>query len=795
MHKGNRLFRICRNDQVLGGTDVMGSINLRKVLLWPALIVGIAWAVAGHAETCQKQVDDEISAMRKQQDVLRSGPYENGPIQELGQCTRQAIRLGVAFGARGPGSEQQAAKEELANCLQLRILAIGNSCFCRQIGADIGRDLDMQGLAGQMQDVGSAYQRMTQAAERARQRAIQNPLIQQYVAEAEKFRQCYDRLAINTLDGLAKKLDALDPGDSTASAGGAPTVDAPVPGTSGPPATAPATAARGPNVNVPAPSANALMVNTPPVNTATAGAPAAVPTTTSSPPAGNCTDLRNDIAAMDAQSNAMPGYIGMRVQLASLYNSLCGSGPAQRTQYWYTTDGKQLQAVSAGPRPAGAAYAATADIGAQCAGTANPGMCALAAGAFGNCQTPPSDLQQACSVPGGYADPSDTVAATGGPPLPDAQLTVDGKTYDVSDGCAQALARISDGYASNAQLNSCSGALRDALAQAAGAARSALATALGPVLQRGFAPAGAPPTGGFSAAFCQQMENNAQICKTRQNNMVSCIPTGNAQQPCAPQDNTSTSGQAGAFGDCYQLYSRFAGMCRMNVNQRPQIAAASAPRTSAPTAQPAKPATPQPTVNPSAPASPKPTANAAPPPAPARPQMSPQSQCPQLVSNFVAAAQANDGARALAGYNALKAAGGCGVLAKVDRPPPAVSSVDDLPSRGATPLSDQVIGGCARAQDGCAAQARQLQAGTSPAAQAAMIGNAIGIGLQLGGMMASGMAAGMPQGGGNVAVPSGGSNMNSIGNRPVQSTYGQGAPTYQPRPPTSQSTITGIGAH
>jgi len=771
----------------------MGSINLRKVLLWPALVVGVATATAVHAETCDDQVRREISEMRRQQTELRSQPYEDGPIQELGQCTQQAVRLGLAFAARGPASEKTAANEELANCLQLRIAAISESCSCRKLGADIGRDLDMQGLAGQMQDVGSAYQRMTQAAERARQRAIQNPLIQQYVAEAEKFRQCYDRLSINTLDGIAKKLDAIDPGDSTASTGGAPTVNAQLPGTNAPTVAAPPTAARGPSVNVPTPSNTAPTVNTPPVNIVTPGAPAAVPTTASSPSAGNCTDLRNDIAAMDAQSNAMPGYIGMRVQLASLYNSLCGSSPAQRTQYWYTADGRQLQPVSAGARPAGAAYAATADIGAQCAGSANPSMCALAAGAFGNCQTPPSDLQQACAVPGGYGDPANTVAATGGPPLPDAQLTVGGKSYDVSDGCAQVLARISDGYATNAQLNSCSGALLDALAQAAGAARSALATALGPVLQHGFAPAGAPSMGGFSAAFCQQMENNAQICKTRQNNMVSCIPTGNAQQPCAPQDNTSTSGQAGAFGDCYQLYSRFAGMCRMNVNQRPQIAAASAPRTSAPTAQPAKPATPRPTVNPSAPASPKPTANAAPPPAPAQPQMSPQ--CQQLVSNYVAAAQANDGTRALAGYNALKGAGGCGVLAKVDRPPPVVSSVDDLPSRGATPLSDQVIGGCARAQDGCAAQARQLQAGTSPAAQAAMIGNAIGIGLQLGGMMANGMAAGMPQGGGNVAVPSGGSNMNSIGNRPLQSTYGQGAPTYQPRPPTSPSTITGIGTH
>jgi hypothetical protein len=166
--------------------------------------------------------------------------------------------------------------------------------------------------------------------------------------------------------------------------------------------------------------------------------------------------------------------------------------------------------------------------------------------------------------------------------------------------------------------------------------------------------------------------------------------------------------------------------------------------------------------------------------------MSPQ--CQQLVSNYVAAAQANNGAKALAGYNALKQAGGCGVLAKVDHPMPAQPAPAGpdprFATRGATPLSDATMKACDDSPQACAARVQQLQAGTSPEAVAAMWANAIGIGLQLGANMASGLAAGMP------APSVGGSNMNSIGNRPVQHTYGQGAP-YKPAPVQRPSDITG----
>jgi hypothetical protein len=180
---------------------------------------------------------------------------------------------------------------------------------------------------------------------------------------------------------------------------------------------------------------------------------------------------------------------------------------------------------------------------------------------------------------------------------------------------------------------------------------------------------------------------------------------------------------------------------------------------------------------------------------PQQAQMSPQ--CMQLVQNYVQAAQANDGSRALAGYNSLKAAGGCGVLEKVDRPMPqeAQPAQGDarFAKRGETPLSDSTVGACDLSPAECAARVQQLRQGISPQAQAAVISNAIGIGLQLGTMMGNAMALGVPAGSGGGGGGAGGSgtNMNSIGPGPVRSTYGQGGPT-RPGPPASQSTITGI---
>jgi hypothetical protein len=169
-------------------------------------------------------------------------------------------------------------------------------------------------------------------------------------------------------------------------------------------------------------------------------------------------------------------------------------------------------------------------------------------------------------------------------------------------------------------------------------------------------------------------------------------------------------------------------------------------------------------------------------PPPAQPQ-DPQAECKRLVSDYVGAAQANDGPRAMAGYNALKSAGGCGVLDKVDHGPPASVPPGDgkLMARGARPLTQDVLDAC---KDGCADQIDQLKRDSGPGAQAAMFMNAVQVGLELGAAMANGMAAIAPRGGGGgggggggARAPAGGStDYSSIGNPKVKSTYGEGSP-------------------
>lgn len=253
--------------------------------------------------------------------------------------------------------------------------------------------------------------------------------------------------------------------------------------------------------------------------------------------------------------------------------------------------------------------------------------------------------------------------------------------------------------------------------------------------------------------MCREANDNANTCAARRQNMTSAGAPG-----------LGSTGQAGAFLQCQQVYMGVLNMCAAT-----KIAAAKPP-------PPAKP--------PGAPPPAKPadgTAHSAPPPKPPAPQPQPpqmSAQCQQLVSNYVGAAQANDGARALAGYNALKSAGGCGVLDKVDSgPPPTIAGGDPrFPTRRATPLTDSYVQPCNANEAGCAQAMRQLEQAASPEAKSALMMHAISTGLQLGAAVANGLAAGMPQPG--VAGGGGsGTNMNSIGNRPVRSTYGQGAPT------------------
>ena len=172
----------------------------------------------------------------------------------------------------------------------------------------------------------------------------------------------------------------------------------------------------------------------------------------------------------------------------------------------------------------------------------------------------------------------------------------------------------------------------------------------------------------------------------------------------------------------------------------------------------------------------------------AQPTSNMTPQCQKLVGDFVTAARANDGANSVVAYSALKKAGGCGVLDKVEavrRPAPTGDS--RFLTRGDTPMLDQTVVQCDQRPEECAAYVEQLRRGTSPEAVSAMFSNAIGIGLQVGFALGGAVLSAVPAGGGY----SGGGGYYRGPSRGYGGPQGP-AYVYRGHRPANQSTITGI---
>lgn len=116
------------------------------------------------------------------------------------------------------------------------------------------------------------------------------------------------------------------------------------------------------------------------------------------------------------------------------------------------------------------------------------------------------------------------------------------------------------------------------------------------------------------------------------------------------------------------------------------------------------------------------------------------ASCKAVIADYVKKAEAQDGPGARADYEKLRSFGGCGVLEKAEAELKAQAGASAgadprFAARGDTTMIDQVAVPCDQNPDACAAAIDQARAGASPAAVAAIYANAIGIGLELGGMM------------------------------------------------------------
>lgn len=522
----------------------------------------------------------------------------------------------------------------------------------------------------------------------------------------------------------------------------------------------------------------------------------------------SCAQYRDAIIRMETESVRPPGWFALDQHLRALYRQDCLINPTRQppTEYWFTEEGKPTGVKASGAdRPADGAYATTPEINERCVerGLKEPGMCVMIENLRAACANPvDTQVRNHCkSILGKDQKPS---LPPPGEELPPISVGLDGGPYTLSANCDALLGRLSG----DPLLDSASTTERahwqqimrsecpdflDALKRRTGVDPDKdpgrFWPAVGELAFNGFAPPGTPPHTLASVTadpgwqrMCNDAAKHQQTCVQRLNNMRSLAPqpaqstygqgspdAGNSPDPVItsnPADRDKTS-QTGAFAQCAALYGQVLNMCKATENVARKTAARLPPPA------PAKPASP--------PASqqPNPGRSMAPPQAqPQPPQMSPQ--CQQLVSNYIGAAQANDGQRALAGYNALKSAGGCGVLNKVDKGAPVAQApaapVPAFPTRRGTPNTDAYVQPCNADQAGCAQAMRQLEQGTSPQAQAAMIGHAISTGLELGAAMANGMAAAMPQGGGGqYNVPGNNTDMRSLAAPPIRRGVGQGS--------------------
>jgi hypothetical protein len=543
----------------------------------------------------------------------------------------------------------------------------------------------------------------------------------------------------------------------------------------------------------------------------------------------SCREFRDNIVRMESESVRPPGWFALDQHLRRLYQQQCIHQPTRRAplEYWYRWDGSSTGVPAFDPivyeplevqrqkypngmpaRPADAAYATTPEINERCVkrGWREPAVCVMGEMQREACLNPvDTQPRNHCKTILGSDEKASMPPA--GEELPPLRVGLDGGPYTLTNNCDALLGRLSGDPllegADPAERARWLGIMRsecpdflDALKRRTGIdpVRDAgrFWPAVGDLAFNGFAPPGTPSRSPASLAndpnwqrMCQQAEAHRSTCLQRMKNMQS-MPDANqfasgtygAGEPGAPlipdpvvrshPDDVRRTSQSGAFFECAALYGQVVNMCHSNRSMAERLAARMPPPA------PPKPAAPPPQAKSSGGDSRPP-----PKPQPQQPQMS--AKCQKLISTYVTAAQANDGPAAMAGYNALKKEGGCGLLDKVDRTA-AAPAPGAYPSRRATPNIDGAIGTCDRAVDGCAEAMRQLEAATSPAAKAALIANAIRVGLELGVAMANMAAIAAQSGGGG----GGGTNYNSIGNRPAARTYGQGSPGsgggYQPPP-------------
>jgi hypothetical protein len=473
----------------------------------------------------------------------------------------------------------------------------------------------------------------------------------------------------------------------------------------------------------------------------------------------SCSDLRSSVIRME---NEVPSGAALSVDLAirAVYLNDClrhpsgGAGPGTApNDPWFAADGSP----TAGPPPAGeGVYQTTAEIAGYCQRASNPALCALMLNvgegemlAEGGDPKNPDDW----SKPLRPIDPADAL-----PPL---HIATGGMVFSIDDECFGGLTGIlfappggdslARKIASRAATPRCAAelgylsagqpAIQDGIARWR---QSALADPTTPTGIRG-----RTPQPGF-LEMCSQAFTNQGVCQQRQINMNTAGGGSN---------DLGGAGQAGTFGECASLYGAVVSMCRQAGVRFPAARPGQTTRAVPPDANKG-PAREPPASAPQAPRS--------------TPVAGIPSRCDGVFNDFLTHVRNGRGedSQAIGDFQALQKDSECSqALGQV-----AGQNNLTLPRRRLDPTTRSAFA-AAMAADASRPASAVVTSGPDFDA-----GDVINFGLGLINVMGAVHGGGIP--------PIGrGTDMTSIGNRPVRSTYGQGSPSGVGQRPVIQGCV------
>lgn len=185
----------------------MNGASAFRACLLIALAVVCAPSCAA-AAPCKEEIKPIIKDLNRQIGVIRkqwNKTLGQGPKVELGSCTKRLHRLDGPYYLCCKDYSNWAPMIEAMACLELKKFYLSRACACNSRG---GYSFDTA-LQDEAMEIHASIKHLQSLATK---RGIRNPLIRNYVSEAQKALYCLQTGSLATLRSIERSLSQTIPG-------------------------------------------------------------------------------------------------------------------------------------------------------------------------------------------------------------------------------------------------------------------------------------------------------------------------------------------------------------------------------------------------------------------------------------------------------------------------------------------------------------------------------------------------------------------------------------------------------